>query len=796
MTAPVITPLPDAPSRQDDPSTFVTKSDAFVAALPTFADETNAAAAYVDGVGGAVDAALTDPGFVAVAADLVGDNDIGTVAANIADVTTCAVNMDDIQAAPAAAADALTAAASVYVTSSAHPLASGNRTATAIANGGSFTTTLTTGGGTIANLINGSVTNDNTNAIVLTGIALTGHELFRWIFPLGRSLICDSVTIKNSGTQSYGAGTFYALKNDGTWVAVSTSANIGGATSVTIALTAIDKGGYLGLRCVFDSGTAGSGRMLEIEFKFANAAQDALYKLPATTGRGKMVQHQSAIPGDYVLAEPRGFFRTVPAGHSPLCEYLFDGKGTDTVVTDYSGNGKHIDLAAAVTAYGGGYQWVKEGLRLDAGLCPTPSITSWRTIVAVWEVDYEATGYQLATSSTSGQAFVNGSTFNGNCTIHTGHGGESVAPLYADVSGAAGSSAFKLDRGGAVMVFIDRITGQTSQICLGGPITATTTNRTVQMKCSYLAAYSTGFNDAERTYMRDGLRPALEPRGIYFDWRDCRTYHIGALHVGQSNVGNASIPVTSVSAPTDALSTTNLASAAYTPSTWILSAGRQNESWMSQPQEYRAGFNSVPGRANGLGFEAGMAIAHEEAYQTRKRRLAICKIAPGSASVYQSANNNSWNVANTVGVGLMGYALKRFWSMEQYFLKRGEGVRLVAINTQDGEQECGATGTSDGAPAVYQTRKQEIWDKFKEQLKFSGLKMQIGQLAPYQVGSPLTQASIDTVRAAQVALVAANSTEMTLVSTASGLLQGDFLHFTADNEVTRGRTFYAGMPTS
>lgn len=773
MTAPVITPLPDAPSRQDDPSTFVTKSDAFVAALPDFADEMNTLGTFVE-----EQATLAEGAAATAVSDVAVE-----IAADVAAAEAARVGAED------ALAGAVAVAASVYVTSSVHPLASGNRTATAIANGGSFTTTLTTGGGTIANLINGSVTNDNTNAIVLTGIALTGHELFRWIFPLGRSLICDSVTIKNSGTQSYGAGTFYALKNDGTWVAVSTSANIGGATSVTIALTAIDKGGYLGLRCVFDSGTAGSGRMLEIEFKFANAAQDALYKLPATTGRGKMVQHQSAIPGDYVLAEPRGFFRTVPAGHSPLCEYLFDGKGTDTVVTDYSGNGKHIDLAAAVTAYGGSYQWVKEGLRLDAGLAPTPSITGWRTIVAVWEVDYEATGYQLATSSTSGQAFVNGSTFNGNCTIHTGHGGESVAPLYADVSGAAGSSAFKLDRGGAVMVFIDRVTGQTSQICLGGPVTATTTNRTVQMKCSYLAAYSTGFNDAERTYMRDGLRPALEPRGIYFDWRDCRTYHIGALHVGQSNVGNASIAAT-------ALGSTNLSSAAYTPSTWILSAGRQNENWMSQPQEYRVGFNSIPGRGDGVGFEAGMAFAHEEAYQTRKRRLAICKIAPGSASVYQAANNNSWNVSNTVGVGLMGYALKRFWSMEQYFLKRGEGVRLVAINTQDGEQECGATGTSDGAPAVYQTRKQEIWDKFKEQLKFSGLKMQIGQLAPYQVGSPLTQASIDTVRAAQVALVAANSTEMTLVSTASGLLQGDFLHFTADNEVTRGRTFYAGMPTS
>jgi hypothetical protein len=55
MPYPPITPLPSPPSRQD-PANFATEADAFLGALPDFQSDVNAAGAYIDGVGTAVDA--------------------------------------------------------------------------------------------------------------------------------------------------------------------------------------------------------------------------------------------------------------------------------------------------------------------------------------------------------------------------------------------------------------------------------------------------------------------------------------------------------------------------------------------------------------------------------------------------------------------------------------------------------------------------------------------------------------------------------------------------------------------
>jgi hypothetical protein len=60
MAFPPITELPEAPIRGDVPATFATKANAFVAALPQFRTDVNAAGSYIDGAVAAAELAETN----------------------------------------------------------------------------------------------------------------------------------------------------------------------------------------------------------------------------------------------------------------------------------------------------------------------------------------------------------------------------------------------------------------------------------------------------------------------------------------------------------------------------------------------------------------------------------------------------------------------------------------------------------------------------------------------------------------------------------------------------------------
>lgn len=70
MPAPTITPLPAYPVRGEDQTTFATKANATVAAMPTMVTETNAVVVYVEDAAAEVAAntALVDTNTTAVIA--------------------------------------------------------------------------------------------------------------------------------------------------------------------------------------------------------------------------------------------------------------------------------------------------------------------------------------------------------------------------------------------------------------------------------------------------------------------------------------------------------------------------------------------------------------------------------------------------------------------------------------------------------------------------------------------------------------------------------------------------------
>lgn len=648
-------------------------------------------------------------------------------------------------------------------------------------------------GGALSNLFNGNLTASTAHAVNWgVGVDITDKDLIGVQWKKGLQRRVTRIRIRNSGAQSYGMGHVMGLRFDGVWENITAApVSFGGAADRIIDITA-NIIAYYGYKLRGTEGATAAGWMLEIDFEIARGVLDGLYQMPSTTDRGKTVTQKGNIPGDTVMAEPIDYFRTVPAGHTPLFEYLFDGKDSDNVVKDYGPSERHISLGDVYAAYGGAFTWTKKGLLLTGAILPTVSITGYRTLVLVLQPEREDTGkLQLATSATTGQMFIRGSDFNGTNAMHTGHGGEAVKVMLGDRSGTggvSGTNATALNRGDAILVFIENPGALTSQICLGGPVTVVTTNRATKMTAIYMAGYASVFTDAERTFVRDGLRRALgRSRGVILDPRDADSYVLASYHISQSNGGNASIPLSGLSAD-------RLSKASYTPSTWILSAGRINEPYMVRPQQYRLGFNSVPNWAAALGYEAGMAVAHEEAFQSVRRDLAICKVAPGSASVAGTGTNLDWNVATTLGVGLRGFGYARLWDMQAWFHNRGIGFRLVRINFQNGEQEAGVTGVGAGYPALYKPAMNALMADLRTNCRFTGLTFKIGQLPPWEAGSPLVEAAVNSIRQDQTDLAVENL-DASLVATGAGLLQVDKLHLTADASYDRGRTgFYPGFP--
>lgn len=715
-----------------------------------------------------------------------------STAANDAAAAFEAAIADDVAAielatseAEAAATAALTAAASVYVTSYAHALSQGDRVAPLTSNGASITTGLTiAGGGNITNLFNGNTTNDNTGGVVLTGLALTAVVIHQEIFAKGVWLLCDEFQILNSGTQSYGTGVLQALKPDGTWATVSADAANGGATTVTRAATAVDKGGYGGLRLLGTGGTAGSGRMLEMKYKLCPGTLNGTVPIPLTTDQDKVLTQGSTVAGDAVWARPVGHLETRVAGKGLLRSFPFDQNDDEGTMYDRSGSGATIDVAAMVTAWGGKISRVREGRLLEKALFQTASLTNMRTAVMVVIPDREDASTTLMVSTAANGGLINvgfgtGGKFANGATLHAGHGGIEVQPVHH----TGGGYARKLGRGGPMMIFYEASAATTQKFGVGGAIdTVDPTGRVVRMKIAYLDIYTGQLDATDRTFIRRGLRRAMALRGIYFDYRDCPTQIVCRKLNGQSNA-NGDAFLTELAAG-DQLRT-------WTPFCDIMTGIADSNGtplWSyQQPSQFRLGFNHRLVLTDRMGPEVGLAFAHEEAINTRTKRLSINKFAVSSTSLEQH-----WKSTASPASGLFWLGMAHWWGDEQYYLERGVGPKLIGQDWNQWQNDA----LNSGYAASYEASIAANWTKEKEQTGYSsgGLRMNITEPAD----PDSNYAYFSTIDTAITNFDNANA-DVTKVSVA-GLTYREVspakrVHHTADSYVLLGRRYDAANPS-
>ena len=88
MPAPTITALPTAPNRTDTSAVFISRADAWVAALATFVTETNALAVYIAGGSGGAGGLISGNNLSDVASKVASKDNLSTKGTDIASAAT------------------------------------------------------------------------------------------------------------------------------------------------------------------------------------------------------------------------------------------------------------------------------------------------------------------------------------------------------------------------------------------------------------------------------------------------------------------------------------------------------------------------------------------------------------------------------------------------------------------------------------------------------------------------------------------------------------------------------------
>lgn len=471
------------------------------------------------------------------------------------------------------------------------------------------------------------------------------------------------------------------------------------------------------------------------------------------------------------------------AGSSPpplpqtglISEWRFaEGSGT-TVADSVGANPINLTLPTNPNT-----TWTSRGITSALGLVQTPSIANSRTVCMLYRVGRdEAAGFMYSGGTASGAGMIADSVsqtygFNIGC-------GGGVSPLI--FRALNGTGAYRINRGGWMLAFIDFGSALTSAHGFGGRH-STTTSRCTDFEIAWAAVYSGALTSQNRADIYDHVRGTFaKPRSIYIDWRDCPTDADTIMLIGESNSDGRAL-ISELSAPDQARTITKtrigiktLGSRVYPPAVMVVGVNQTT---------------SVP--SGQFGPETPIAWARQDAATTRQ--LWIAKSAVGSSflaasGLGSSTPNFSWNETEVETSGLFNQGnLYNWWDVEQYMLMQGVGPKLIGVLYDLGLND--ATATTQTVSAVaYQAEMQAFYDALKIQVAQTALPIVVARTHNHDPASNAT--ALGHVRTAQAAFQAANSTVCTLIDTDAYTRNADNVHYNAAGIKVLGAAYYAAL---
>jgi hypothetical protein len=575
----------------------------------------------------------------------------------------------------------------------------------------------------------------------------------------------------NAGESISAGEPVYLGSNDNLWRRAS-SATAAEANAGGIALN----GAYTGQPlAVQTGGNINLGNVLE---------RGGLYVVGATAG--KIAPAEDATGGEVltslgiavsptdlqlaVLPVQAAWGVAAPAMHTDglIAEWRF-AEGSGNSVNDEVGSAD-IDLNLPASP---NVTWTTTGVRTNAGLVQTPSISNARTIALLYKVTRgENAGFVISGGASSGAGLIpDGATNN---TYHTGLNG--IRPLRARVTSVT-QAGYIHNRGGWVLAFMEMTSAFATAFGLGGRH-STTTSRCATCDIAWCGVWNDQLTDAERLTVYDAVRALYaKPRGIYLDYRDCPVVADAVAVWGQSNAdGRALISELTIGEQAQTYAKSYILSAdgapRPTPPAALLDLGVNQ---------------TVNSPATQFGPETFLANAHEAG---PVRALHVAKTAEGgtylaTSSAFGGSGTSTWNAGEPATSSLYHSALTDAYDLEQSMLSAGIGCKWRALFFMQGEQDATSTTYS----ATYQANLAALIADVRTYLTPT-LPIVVGRIRDQDPAMDATAAA--QVRAAQAAVVAA-TTGASLIDTDAFSLNADSVHYGAAGMRSLGQAFYAAV---